>query len=199
MGNGFANRFLFVCAQRSKLLPEGGSPDPVVLKQLAGRLREALEHARRQAEMQRDEEAKSVWATAYGVLTGGKPGLLGSITSRAGAQVVRLSLLFALLDSSPVIRAEHLTAGLAVWKYCEASAQCAFGSKLGDPTADTVLASLRSSTGLSRTDISNLLGRHQSKSEISRALGVLVQCGLARSEQIGTEGKSVEIWSVLAK
>ena len=170
----------------------------IVPQPLLGRIRNG-KRVSWPAEIQRDEEAKSVWATAYGVLTGGKPGLLGSVTSRAGAQVVRLSLLFALLDSSPVIRAEHLTAGLAVWEYCEASAQCAFGSKLGDPTADTILAALRSSGPLSRTDISHLFGGNQSKSEISRALGVLTQGGLARSERIGTDGRSAEIWSVLTK
>ena len=36
MGNGFGNRFLFVCATRSKLLPEGGRPNPTTLDRLAG-------------------------------------------------------------------------------------------------------------------------------------------------------------------
>src|SRR5262249_45073504 len=33
--NGFGNRFLWICVKRSKLLPEGGSPDPAALSQLA--------------------------------------------------------------------------------------------------------------------------------------------------------------------
>ena len=46
-------------------------------------------------------------------------GMLGAVTSRAEAQVVRLSCLYALLDSSKVIRRQHMTAALAVWRYCE--------------------------------------------------------------------------------
>ena len=50
----------------------------------------------------------------------GHSGLYGAVTSRAEAQVVRLSLIYALLDCSPVIRQEHLLAALALWEYCEA-------------------------------------------------------------------------------
>jgi hypothetical protein len=55
-----------------------------------------------------------VWATVYEDLSEGKAGLLGSMTSRAEAQVLRLSMVFALLDCSTTIRAEHLRAALAV-------------------------------------------------------------------------------------
>ena len=153
MANGFANRFLFVCAKRSKLLPDGGHPDPKLMAELAVRLRAAIDHALRQSEIKRDAEGQAVWRAAYAKLSGGRPGLLGAITSRAEAQVVRLSLLFALLDCSATIRAEHVTAALAVWRYCEASARFIFGDALGDPTADVILGALRSSDGMSRDEI----------------------------------------------
>ncbi len=45
--NGFANRFLFMCVKRSKLLPFGGSPlGPETLRSLAGRIASAVERAR---------------------------------------------------------------------------------------------------------------------------------------------------------
>ena len=48
------------------------------------------------------------------------------IIARGDAQVKRLSLLFAILDCSPVIRKDHLEAALAIWRYCERSAKWAF-------------------------------------------------------------------------
>ena len=61
-------------------------------------------------EMKRDNTARAIWREVYAELSVGKTGLLGAATSRAEAQVMRLALLYALLDRSRVIAAEHLTA-----------------------------------------------------------------------------------------
>ena len=60
----------------------------------------------------------------FGVICQGQ---LGAVTSRGEAQVIRLALLYALLDSSDHIRSEHLKAALAFWKYAEESARLIFG------------------------------------------------------------------------
>ena len=62
---------------------------------------------------------------------------------RAEAQTMRLACLYALLDRSEKVRAEHLVAALALWTYCEASARWIFGDELGDPVADEILDALR--------------------------------------------------------
>ena len=90
--------------------------------------------------------------------------MFGMATNRAEAQVVRLSVLYAALDRSPLIRAEHLLAALAVWRYCEQSARWAFGDATGDPTADTILSALRRGGELDRQNIYELLGRHVNRS-----------------------------------
>ncbi len=64
--------------------------------------------------MRRDEAAEALWAKAYERLGADPGGLLGGATNRGEAQVVRLSLLFAVLDCSSVIREAHLRAALAV-------------------------------------------------------------------------------------
>ncbi len=46
LGNGFANRFLFVCAQRSRLLPDGGSINDGVLSVMAFELQRKVAEAR---------------------------------------------------------------------------------------------------------------------------------------------------------
>ena len=62
-GNGFANRFLWVCVKRSKLLPEwGGVPD---YNQLVQPLHDALERAQRMGRLERDAAAKEAWAEIY--------------------------------------------------------------------------------------------------------------------------------------
>ena len=68
-----------------------------------------------------------MWASEYTALTQSRPGAFGSATSRAPAQTLRLSLIFALLDGSEVIEEWHLRAAPAVWRYCEASARRIFG------------------------------------------------------------------------
>ena len=63
-----------------------------------------------------------MWRAIYSKLSAKPPGLLGAATARAEAQVVRLSLIYALLDRAAAIGTEHLTAALALWRYCADSA-----------------------------------------------------------------------------
>src|SRR5690606_16668443 len=128
MANGLANRFLWLCVRRSKCLPEGGNIESVNFAPLIHAVHEAVEFSQRVGEIRRDDQAREVWAEIYPDLSEGKPGLLGAATSRAEAQVMRLAMIYALLDRSTVIRREHLVAGLALWSYAEQSARYIFGS-----------------------------------------------------------------------
>jgi len=58
VANGFANRFLFVCARRSKQLPEGGDLGDDELRPLVDRLRDALRLAGVQGRLKRNAEAR---------------------------------------------------------------------------------------------------------------------------------------------
>jgi hypothetical protein len=94
-----------------------------------------------------------------------------------------------------VITAKHLNAALAVWKYCEDSARYIFGDALGDPVADAIMRALRSAPdGLTRTEISDALGRNRKSEEIGRALAVLAQMKMARVEKRETGGRPEEVW-----
>ena len=193
--NGFANRIDFVCAKRSKILPDPSNPDPILLAQLQERIRHAVQYARGVNAMKRDEDAKAIWREAYPSLSEGKQGLLGAVTSRAEAQVVRLSLLYALLDRSDVIRAPHLMAALAAWEYAEASAKFVFGDKRGDPVADQILHALKCAPqGMTRTEISRLFHRHKETGQIDRALNELAEQALVKSQEERTEGRTAIRW-----
>lgn len=194
-GNGFANRFLWVCVKRSKCLPEGGHLDQGELSSLIERLHKAVSFARNGNEINRDNKARAIWFEVYPSLSDGRPGLFGAVTSRAEAQVMRLSCIYALLDMSYVVKAEHLKAALALWEYCEASAKFIFGDSLGDPTADEILNALRKQhNGMTRTDIRDLFGRNRESKETGRALTLLLEHGLAYRRNEDTQGRPVERW-----
>jgi DNA-binding transcriptional ArsR family regulator len=197
MANGFANRFLWLCVSRSKCLPddEDRRVDEHKLEPLTRRLVDAVQFANGVGEMGKDAQACADWRAVYPALSEGKPGMLGAVTSRAEAQTMRVGCLYALLDKSERTRREHLRAALAVWSYCEQSAAYIFGQSLGDPLADTILQALKqNSAGLSRTDISNLLGRHKDAAQIGRALAALRESGKVRAEFEETEGRKAERW-----
>ena len=139
-GNGFGNRFLWLCTRRSKCLPDGGHVPEEELLGLSLAVSEAVEFARGVGQMDRDEEARQLWHEVYATLSEGKPGLLGAMLGRAEAQVMRLACLYALLDRSKVVKRVHLEAALALWDYSERSARYIFGSSLGDKTADRILS-----------------------------------------------------------
>jgi hypothetical protein len=116
------------------------------------------------------------------------------LTDRAEAHVLRLSLLYALLDGSAVITAEHLIAALAVWDYCAASAQYIFGDSTGDSIADRVLTALRANGPMAQGEIVDRLGRHVNSGRLGKAFESLLTGGLARSIREETPGRPRTVW-----
>jgi len=196
--NGFANRFLWVCVRRSKCLPEGSNIESVDFGPIVRRLATAVEFAGRVGELRKDTTARELWAAVYDLLSEGKPGLLGAITARGEPQTMRLACIYALLDQSPEIRAEHLQAGLAMWQYCEDSARYIFGAATGDWAADKILEALKDNpAGMTRNEIRELFQRNLSAERIDSALRVLSRLNLAYSkkEEPGqTAGRPAERW-----
>lgn len=194
-GNGFGNRVLWVMVRRSKILPDGGQLDQMDFTPIISRIKQAANFAQTAGEIKRDEAARRMWRAVYEQLSEGKPGLLGAVTGRAEAQVTRLSLLYALLDCSRVIRAEHLEAGLAVWDFAEQSAKYIFGDSLGHPEADTILQALKCDPeGLTRAEISALFSRHRTTGEINAALENIEGLGRATRFVEKTGGRPIERW-----
>jgi hypothetical protein len=198
--NGFANRCLWTEVRRSQCLPEGGNPDPHELSAVATEVRRALDwvgdaHTIR---LSRDEQARTLWHECYPVLSQLRPDLYGGATSRAEAQVLRLSAIYAVLDCSPEIRLPHLQAALAVWEYCSASAYLFFGPSTGDHTADRILEAINVSTnGLSKTQMSALFHGHLSSDRIDAALEQLISLGAIGQINQSTGGRRATLWSAI--
>ena len=193
--NGFANRFLWLCVKRSKLLPDGGDWSHIDAAGLTRRLSEAVGFARGVGEVKRDEEAGVMWRGVYGELSRERPGMFGAITARAEAQTMRVAMVYALLDKSCLVRRPHLEAALELWRYCEESARFIFGDALGNQTADRILQALKARPdGMTRTEIREMFHRNRSSAQIEVALRILAQHGLARAEKQESGGRPTERW-----
>jgi hypothetical protein len=182
MTNGYANRFLFACVRRARVLPHGGDLDDSAVRELAMRTRERITQARKVSRVMMTSDAREAWEHAYETLPNGKRGLLGAILGRAEAQTVRLALLYALRGGSDQIGVAHLSAALSVWRYCEASAAYIFGGVVAGKTEDVIAGAPRQAgeTGMTRTEIRDLFGRHRKGHEFDSALHVLAASGKAK-------------------
>jgi Protein of unknown function (DUF3987) len=203
MANGYANRFLYARVRRARFLPHGGSLDEKTVGGLAADIKSALERAKSTGRVKMNAEAHKHWEVVYQKLSEGQPGLLGAIIARAEPQVLRIALIYALLDAKPddpkvEIDVVHLRAALAVWEYCEESARQIFGDALGNPVADVILKALKTAgpEGLTRTQIRVLFGRNQSANQIEFGLAMLSEGGKAKRAERKAErpGRPTEIW-----
>jgi hypothetical protein len=138
--NGFANRFMMVCFKRVRLLPRGDSSH-LDYTHVIRELKAAVAAAKNCGLVKRDEDAEELWAEEYKKLSMRGQTMTEVILARGDAHIVRLSLLYALLDKSREIRSEHLRAAIAFWDYCEDSVVYLFGEAV-DPSDDRILRKL---------------------------------------------------------
>jgi DNA replicative helicase MCM subunit Mcm2 (Cdc46/Mcm family) len=105
--------------------------------------------------------------------------------------VVRLSLLFALMDLSERIKVEHIKAAEAVWKYCFESARCIFGARLYSADGQRLLDALKSGPK-SLTEISRgVFNKHLHGQKLE---SVMDEIGNEiTTEKIMTEGKPITL------
>jgi hypothetical protein len=124
--NGLYNRFLWWCVRRSKTLPRGGESDICKITSCLNDLKEVILWARGTGQLHRSQEAEEFWDKTYRELTKELSGVYGAMTSRAEAQILRLSMIYALADKSVEIAPDHLKAALAVWNYARDSVRYLF-------------------------------------------------------------------------
>ena len=192
--NGFGNRYIWLVVKRSKPLPEGGDIPP--LNNYVTDIKQLVELASEKARIGRDADARLMWKEVYQDLTAAGVGMFGELTARRAPIVLRLSLIYALLDGFDIVLPAHLLAALAVWERSEESVRFLFGDATGDPTGDALYeAMVNRPEGTTRTDLHAALGRNRPVSEIDRALTALHRAGRARVvRQKSEHGREVEAW-----
>jgi hypothetical protein len=194
--NGFGNRFLFALVRRSQLLPFGGKLQVADLVPVAEKIADAIEFAETMERVDFSLAAADRWVDIYAELAKEKTDLTGSVLARGEAQMIRLALIYALLDKSPVIDLPHLEAAREPWAYCEASAEYIFGGETGNPLADAILEALRQAkpSGMTQSELSNLLVGHHRTDRIGSALEILLQAGRVRFDRRSSGGRPAIVW-----
>jgi hypothetical protein len=175
--NGFGNRFLWLAVRRIKLVPFPQSPKALVAP-YADVLFRAIDEAQTSRELYWSDVAAERWEALYAE-SAARPrmGLLGSLLARSEAQIARLALLYALLDRSSEVGAEHLEAAEAVWDYAQRSVLHIFGESTGDRHADALRTDLKDGP-IEWMAARKSLGL-RTAADMESAVGALVSLGLA--------------------
>lgn len=187
--NGLANRFAWVCVRRSKLVAFPKELDEKVLQSFQERLVEILRFSSTQDEITLSSDARELWAKIYPSLTKEFGGLLGAVLGRAETNVLRFALLYALLDCSSEITVHHLQAALALWKYCEQSAEFIFGELETDTIERRIMDALHEKDGLDTRSLYDIFTRNIKKDDLEAALKSLIASSRIRLEKQKSGGR----------
>lgn len=193
--NGLANRILWLCVRRPRIVPVPEIMSDSVVTALAHSVRNIVDHARTISEVTWSNEAREYWIRFYPDLSVDHPGAFGAVTARAEAQIQRLALLYALIDRSPVIEYRHLLASVAVWDYAQESARLIFAGASQDPVLDKIVAALQKGA-LTQTELNGRLGGHIPAVRLKSALEDLQACGQISCVRDATGGRPVTRWSL---
>jgi hypothetical protein len=202
MANGFGNRFLWFTVKSAKVMPRTRPIPGKVFQPFEPRLRalHTLAEKRKDRPVQMDSSASKLWESVYPALREDHPGLVGAMISRGSTMVLRLALIYALLNrelNRLTIGVEHLKAALAVWEYCEESARLLFQSRTGDPLGDKLLRLLRPGP-MTRDGFNSHLSEKQ-KGEVRQVLAKLEAANLIRKTKVGHAGagRPAERWELV--
>lgn len=193
--NGLANRFLWCLSRMSKELPLPYDLRKIDFDNIGRHLEYCILKAAEVESFELADEAKELWAKIYKEMLRVPKGLLGNVTSRSYVHILRLSIIYAILDGETQIKSVHLHAARAVWDYCYDSAAFLFGGQTTNVMSRRILDALkRSHDGLTRTQIRSLFGGHKSTDQIDFALSLLKKDHFADFTDEPTGGRSAERW-----
>ena len=188
--NGFGNRLLWPIVTRSKSLPFGGRDCGAEIGQLAEKIGEAIKDAPH-GQITLDLAAHEKWPDIYNEMTQEHPGLAAALTARSAPQIIRLALIYAVLDRQQQIGVAHLDAAHEIVRFSNDCVRHVFGDATGNLIADTIIRQLRATTeGMTKTEISGIFGRNQSAAALDTALAILITDGRVRYETIASAGRT---------
>lgn len=192
VSGGTVNRFLPVAVLRSKLLDEEPQePDTEALAAQLGATVQKAHHAPARR-YHRSEAGQDYWRRIYRTLSESDTddGPLGEVLARAPAYVLRLALLYAVLDESDAIEPEHLAAGLAIVKYATDSARSVFGDLTGSGDEAKLSQALKNAgnQGLTRAQISKVFSGNRDANALDTLINRLTEDGYLSTHK-HTSGK----------
>ena len=195
--NGFANRFLFYWAERSRLLPFPKATPTAEVDRLAGKVLDVLRfcEAERWAEndnlrVELSPAAVTCWSNLYrGELNDRSHGEhINALIERRAPMLLRLAMLFALTDCVKVVEVHHINAALAWIRYSTESVKFIFGSAADEAevaevneTAAKILQFIGQNKRVTRKQITrDCFKGHASKDRLDAALDELLSANPPR-------------------
>jgi hypothetical protein len=164
---------------------------------LAAELADRLVAAKKLSEVKFTDDARELYGELYPLLTADQDGLLEAITSRAEVHVIRLALHYAILAGSAAIACDHVEAAVAVWDFCNASAEALFGDVIPDPLEERI-RELPAVGPKSVTQLYDGLARHAKRNELQSALRRMKGAGVVVSHEEATGGRPKTIFRLAA-
>ena len=195
VSNGFSNRFLHAHSQAVRSIPLPKPPPDDVLGALARQLARAVGRARRRDRVGLSAAALAMWHRLYPHLDTDDEGAVGALLARTKPYLLRLALVYGLLDEADEIEPVHLRAACAVWDYHTATVRRVYGGRTGNALDDRVLNALREAGGeADRTTLYSALSGHVSAAALNGARGRLEAAGAVEVDQVETGGRPREVW-----
>ena len=192
---GTLNRFLYICSRRSKRLPDGGNAPQDVVEAAAKAFGEAVELGRKAGKVHLTQRARQHWASVYNRLTAERPDtVLTKATGRRAPYVMRLAMIYALLDQRTEIDVADIEAAESLEQYSVDSARYVFESHIdkGSTELGKLAQFIRTGgvEGKTRNEIRNVLYKRNRKADLITAdLKALLQQGSVVEVQMSTAGR----------
>lgn len=201
--NGFANRYLWILVQLSKLiaLPERGWAPGWIESGIASQLQDMARRSGALGRVEFDEEAAALWVKNYPKFRVKDESQAGVVMARSAPIAARLALVYMALGGETMVRKAHVESALAVMEYSRDSIRQIFPSSIGNHLVNKIFDLLKGCgpAGASRVEIRKVLGHHVLKKEIDRALSILLAAGRVEPPLYETGengGKAKEIWKL---
>jgi hypothetical protein len=196
--NGLINRFLWFCARRQQVIP---FPEPIPDNDLIvfqSEIRDIVAFANRTERISFSADGREIWGEFYPELSESKGGFIGAVLERAPALVLRLAMLFCLVDRTNRITEAQLKTAIMLWRYCEQSAKYIFGDKVvRNPLSKKIFGLLEQCEQLSLTEISNKLDRNFDAAAIQTAVKELIERNKITSEIVKRAGRPTTFYMVV--
>lgn len=148
--NGFANRILWFCIRKPKIVEVPESIPQERMTAYAADFAQAIRFAQKTNNLGLSDESLILWKTVAKPLATQET----EFAERARVQVLRLACIFALLDCTDIVSPAHLTAALHIWDYCTASVAYIFESSEDEEESKLLAAIRKHGGGMTTTEIS---------------------------------------------
>ena len=192
---------IIIWSKRSKFLPFPKEIPAELYEKYGIKIRENVQALKKESVFGLDFSpgASAYWEEIYPELSRDRYGPIGAILNRSEAQVIRIALIYAILDRSTWIDLPHLEAALAVWDYVEQSTAKIFKAvtSASDTPERKIRTALRDSKQIVRSEVHSLVGNNLSKIDLDNIKNKLVQEKFMQvHQQKNITGRPSEVWAL---